>query len=76
MKLDVPVGIINTNVPEEKVPDDFTHGVLLMSRDISYEQIDNFTIKQIIFYDVSTTYKHDINFIQFISRPRLVDGEF
>lgn len=75
MMLDVPVGIINTNVPEEKVPDDFTHGVLLMSRDISYEQIDNFTIKQIIFYDVSTTYKHDMNFIQFISRPRLVDGE-
>ncbi|KAK8883395.1 hypothetical protein M9Y10_046045 [Tritrichomonas musculus] len=66
----IPAGIVNTNVANERVPDDFAYGILLMNRDITHPLIDKFTISQIIFYDVSTSYKKDLDFIQFITRQQ------
>ena len=66
----IPVGIISTNKFNEKIDENFNCGIILMSRNITSQILDQYKISQIIFYDMSPSYKIDIDFVQFVLRNK------
>ncbi|OHT08384.1 hypothetical protein TRFO_23148 [Tritrichomonas foetus] len=68
----IPVGIADSNIPYERLADDFAYGVILMTRDTTLTVLDKYTVSQIILYDIACSYQDDINFIQFYTRNQQI----
>lgn len=64
----VPCGLLNSNLKSDQIPEDFTEGIILMTRDYRSPVLEKFDIKQVIFYDVGFSFQEDENLVRFISR--------